>query len=312
MYATMRKSTMVFGALLLATLASPALAQTCSMSKSAKTGGKDIVQTAVAAGDFNTLAAALKAADLVDALKGDGPFTVFAPTDEAFAKLPEGTLTDLLKPENKATLQAILKYHVVSGSLDASNVSKSSGATTLNGQRIDFKTDGGKVMVDGAQVVKANIKTSNGIIHVIDTVILPSSDNIVTTAKNAKMFNTLLAAAQAAGLAETLADGGPFTIFAPTDEAFGKLPEGTVASLLKPENHEQLRQILKYHVVSGRVYSDQAAKLNHADTLAEQTIDIENKSQGLYINDARVVKADIDSSNGVIHVIDTVILPEAK
>ena len=132
---------------------------------------KDIVDTAVAAGSFKTLAAALGAADLVDALKGKGPFTVFAPTDEAFAKLPKGTVETLLKPENKSKLQAILKYHVVSGNVLAKDV-KAGSVETLNGQRVDLKTVGG-VSVDGAKVTTADVIAINGVIHVIDTVLLP-------------------------------------------------------------------------------------------------------------------------------------------
>jgi len=131
----------------------------------------DIVDTAVA-GKFNTLVAAVKAAGLVDTLKGPGPFTVFAPTDEAFAKLPPGTLETLLKPENKAKLQSILTYHVVPGKVMAKDVVKLQSAQTVQGQSIAIKTDGG-VMVDTAHVTKTDIVASNGVIHVIDAVILP-------------------------------------------------------------------------------------------------------------------------------------------
>ena len=132
---------------------------------------KDIVETALAAGSFKTLAAALQAAGLVDALKGKGPFTVFAPTDAAFAKLPAGTVDALLK--DPAKLAAILKYHVVAGEVPASDVVKLTSAKTLNGQSVAIKVVGGKVMVDGATVTGADVKASNGIIHVIDAVILP-------------------------------------------------------------------------------------------------------------------------------------------
>jgi uncharacterized surface protein with fasciclin (FAS1) repeats len=134
---------------------------------------KDIVDTAVAAGSFSTLATALQAAGLVDTLKGKGPFTVFAPTDEAFAKLPAGTVESLLKPENKAKLQAILTYHVVAGSVGSSEVVKLKSAKTVNGQSVSIKVKDGRVSIDGANVVKADIQTSNGVIHVIDSVILP-------------------------------------------------------------------------------------------------------------------------------------------
>ena len=132
----------------------------------------DIVDTAVA-GKFNTLVAAVKAAGLVETLKGVGPFTVFAPTDEAFAKLPAGTLEDLLKPANKAKLQSVLTYHVVSGKVMAADVVKLHTAKTVEGQNVTIKVTGGKVTVDAANVTKTDIVASNGVIHVIDAVILP-------------------------------------------------------------------------------------------------------------------------------------------
>ena len=134
---------------------------------------KDIVDTAVSAGSFNTLVAAVQAADLVDTLKGEGPFTVFAPTDDAFAKLPAGTVEDLLKPENKDKLKAVLTYHVVSGKYMAKDVATMKMADTVNGQSVLISMDAGNVMVDNAKVVQADIECSNGVIHVIDTVILP-------------------------------------------------------------------------------------------------------------------------------------------
>ena len=134
---------------------------------------KDIVDTAVNAGSFNTLVAAVQAADLADTLKSEGPFTVFAPTDEAFAKLPAGTVEDLLKPENKDKLQAILTYHVVSGKYMAKDVLTMKEAKTVNGQSFMISMDAGNVMVDNAKVVQTDIECSNGIIHVIDTVIMP-------------------------------------------------------------------------------------------------------------------------------------------
>jgi uncharacterized surface protein with fasciclin (FAS1) repeats len=138
---------------------------------------KDIVDTAIAA-KFNTLVAAVKAADLVDTLKGDGPFTVFAPTDEAFARLPKGTVEELLKPENKDKLKAILTYHVVSGKVMAAAVVTLDGKNvkTVQGSPVAIKVDGGTVMVGKATVTKTDIRTTNGVIHVIDTVLLPPDD----------------------------------------------------------------------------------------------------------------------------------------
>jgi uncharacterized surface protein with fasciclin (FAS1) repeats len=140
---------------------------------SAAADGKDIVDTAIAAGSFTTLAKALAAADLVTTLKGPGPFTVFAPTDEAFAKLPAGTVEALLKPENKAKLRRILTYHVVAGTVKAADVVKLHTAKAVSGDTMQIATKGAGVMVDNARVVKTDIAASNGVIHVIDTVLMP-------------------------------------------------------------------------------------------------------------------------------------------
>ena len=155
-----------------------AVVMTCAMSNSTTVTaqGKDLVDTAVAAGSFKTLAKALQAAGLVDTLKGPGPFTVFAPTDEAFAKLPAGTLETLLKPENKAQLQRVLTYHVVAGKVMAADVVKLQTAKAVSGDTLAVATTGGNVMVDKARVVKTDIGASNGVIHVIDTVLLPKDN----------------------------------------------------------------------------------------------------------------------------------------
>ena len=177
----------------------------------------DIVDTAVKAGSFKTLAAALKAAGIVETLKGKGPFTVFAPTDEAFAKLPAGTVETLLKPENKDKLVAILTYHVVAGKVKAADVVKLKSAKTVQGSEVKITVADGKVMVDDANVVKTDIACGNGVIHVIDAVLLPKEGqmDIVDTAVKAGSFKTLAAALKAAGLVETLKGKGPFTVFAP-------------------------------------------------------------------------------------------------
>ncbi len=274
-----------------------------------KAAESDIVDTAVSAGSFKTLVAAVKAAGLVETLKSKGPFTVFAPTDEAFAKLPAGTVEMLLKPENKAKLQAILTYHVVPGKVMAADVVKLTGATTVQGQKVDIAVKDGKVTVDSATVVKTDIGCSNGVIHVIDSVILPADKDIVDTAVGAGSFKTLAAALTAAGLIDTLKGEGPFTVFAPTDEAFAKLPAGTVESLLKPENKEKLVAILTYHVVAGKVMASDVVKLKSAATVNGKEVTIKVSDSGVMVDGAKVVKTDIETSNGVIHVIDSVILP---
>ncbi|GAP09818.1 secreted and surface protein containing fasciclin-like repeats [Bellilinea caldifistulae] len=268
---------------------------------------KDIVDIAVADGRFTTLVAAVQAAGLVDTLKGEGPFTVFAPTDEAFAKLPAGTIEELLKPENKQQLTDILLYHVIPGKVMAADVSDGLIADTALGTSVFFKLDMGKAYINEAEIILTDIEASNGVIHVIDTVILPK--DIVDAAVFNK-FETLVAAVQAADLVETLKGEGPFTVFAPTDEAFAKLPAGTLDTLLKPENKQQLTNILLYHVVPGRVLAEDVVKLSEAETALGQKVTIKVENGKVFINDAQVILTDIKTTNGVIHVIDTVILPQ--
>ncbi len=275
----------------------------------ARHAGPDLVDTAVAAGKFNTLAAALTAAGLVDTLKGDGPFTVFAPTDEAFAKLPKGTVETLLKPENKEKLKAILLYHVAAGQVLAKDVA-TMPLPTINGQRAEVVVKSGKVMIDKATVTQTDVVAGNGVIHIIDTVLMPSDKTIVETAVAAGNFKTLARLLEHAELVEALQGAGPFTVFAPTDEAFAKLPKETVESLLKPENKATLAGILTYHVVPGRIFSDAAAKGASAKTLQGTEVHTLLKDGKVRVGNATVVSADIDAGNGVIHAIDTVLMPK--
>jgi len=286
----------MFGLSALGLAAGNSRADNCSSHR------KDIVDTAISAGSFKTLVTAVQAADLVDTLKSSGPFTVFAPTDEAFAKLPEATLKSLLKDPDR--LGAILKYHVVPGRVMAADVAEMSTAKTALGQTVAINADWG-VKINDAKVIKADIATSNGVIHVIDTVLMPQND-IVETARAAGSFKTLLTALEAAELTDALRGEGPFTVFAPTDEAFAKLPAGTVESLLR--DTPKLQAVLTYHVVPGKVLACDVAKLNEAKTLQGQKVRIDTSS-GVKVDNARVVKTDVKATNGVIHVIDTVILP---
>ena len=263
----------------------------------------DIVDTAVKDGRFNTLAAALGAANLVETVKGEGPFTVFAPTDDAFAKLPEGTVEALLG--DIPALTDILLYHVVPGELKAADVVELSYAETALGEKIGIKFDGEKVMINDAQVVIADIVTTNGVIHVIDTVLIPR--DIVDTAVADGRFTTLAAALEAAGLVETLKGEGPFTVFAPTDDAFAKLPEGTVEALL--QDIPALTDILLYHVVSGEVMAADVVNLESAETVSGKSISIKVMDGKVFLNDSEVIITDIVATNGVIHVIDSVLLP---
>ena len=278
---------------------------------------KDIVDTAVADGRFTTLVAAVQAAGLVDTLKGEGPFTVFAPTDDAFAKLPAGTIDELLKPENKQKLTDILLYHVVAGKVMAADMTALTSAPTVLGKDVAIKVDMGNVYINEAKVIIADIETSNGVIHVIDSVLLPPAEDammekntIVDIAVADGRFTTLVAALGAAELVETLSGDGPFTVFAPTDDAFAALPAGTVESLLLPENKQKLTDILLYHVVSGKVMAADVVGLTSAPTVLGKNLTIKVQDGKVFLNDTvQVIITDIEASNGVIHVIDAVLLP---
>ncbi len=286
---------LVAGVAALASVGSPAFAQE-------KGDSKNIVQTAVAAGQFKTLVKAVEAAGLVETLSSPGPFTVFGPTDEAFAKLPEGALESLLK--NPDALKSVLLFHVVPGKVMAADVVKLKMAKTALGQSVQIDASEG-VRVENANVVKTDIAASNGVIHVIDAVIMPKND-IIEAARSAGSFKTLLTAIEAAGLADTLRSAGPFTVFAPTDEAFAKLPKETLDGLLKDK--AKLASILTYHVVSGKVMAADVVKLKEAKTVQGQSVKID-ASSGVKVNDAKVIKTDVPATNGIIHVIDAVLLP---
>merc|ERR1719238_254213 len=180
----------------------------------------DIVQLAAGTPDLSTLVAALKAGGLVSALETKGPFTVFAPTNEAFAKLPAATLASLLKPENKAKLDAILEYHVVSGAaVYAKDLHDGETVKTLEGQDVEAHVSADGVKINDSNVIKADIGASNGVVHLIDTVLMPPSD-IVQLAAATPDLSTLVTALKAGGLVSALETKGPFTVFAPTNEAF--------------------------------------------------------------------------------------------
>jgi transforming growth factor-beta-induced protein len=265
----------------------------------------DLVDVAVEAGSFSTLIAAVQAAGLEDALRGEGPFTVFAPSDEAFAKLPEGTLESLLA--DPAALSRILLYHVVPGKVMAADVSDGLKAETLRGAEVSFSIMDGMVKINEANIVTTDIEAANGVIHVIDSVILPPAD-LVDVAAEAGSFSTLIAAVQAAGLEETLRSKGPFTVFAPTDEAFAKLPEGTLEALLA--DPEALANILLYHVLPGKVMAADVSDGLEAETAQGSSVRFAIHSDGApAIEGALITATDIEAFNGVIHVIDAVILP---
>lgn len=267
----------------------------------------DIVQKVLSDDNFSTLATAVAEAGLVEALRGDGPFTVFAPTNDAFDALPEGALSDLLA--DTEALTEVLLYHVLSGSVLAGDLPGVVSKETLAGYPVLFDlSDGAKI--NESNITVTDIYTRNGVIHVIDAVLLPPENDIVATAVAAG-FSTLATALTEAELVSALQGEGPFTVFAPTNEAFAALPEGVLADLLLPENQSQLQDILLYHVVDGQIFSGNLVDGATPTTLQGQTLTVD-LSEGVMINDANVTTADIITTNGVIHVIDAVLLPASN
>jgi transforming growth factor-beta-induced protein len=266
----------------------------------------NITEVAQAAGSFETLLAAAQAAGLAETLATGGPFTVFAPTDAAFAALPEGAIDALLG--DLELLTRVLTYHVVAGDLNAGAVLSRTDLATLNGGSLQVRTDGGSAYVNDSRIIQTDVFASNGVIHVIDAVLLPEPVlDIPGTAAAAGVFTTLLAAVEAAGLLGTLQSAGPFTVLAPTDEAFAALPEGTVEALLA--DPETLADILLYHVIVGDVRAAQVVTLSGATMANGQSVSIAVDNGAVRVNDSNVVATDIEATNGVIHVIDAVLIP---
>ncbi len=258
-----------------------------------------------------TLEAAVIAAELADDLSGTGPFTVFAPTDAAFAALPAGVV-DALLLDPTGDLAQILLYHVASGNVLSTDLSDGQIVTTLQGQTVTIDITGGNVFVNNAQVIVADLLAENGVVHVIDAVLLPPAPTpttVVDVIVNSADHDTLEAAVVAAGLVETLSGDGPFTVFAPTDNAFAALPAGTIETLLADPTGT-LTQILLYHVVGAQALSTDLTDGQTVATLQGQTVTVTINADGVFINNAQVTVADIVTDNGVIHVIDAVLVPQ--
>merc|ERR1740138_91886 len=276
---------------------------------------KNIVQLAAGTKDLSTLVAALKAGQLVSALEGKGPFTVFAPTNAAFAKLPKATLNSLLQYKNIKTLQAVLEYHVVSGLIYSSSLKSENTVKTLESENMLVEVRNGGVTINhAAHVTTADVAASNGVVHIIDAVLLPPSmteRSIIELASGNKDLSTLVAAITAGKLVTALEAKGPFTVFAPTNAAFAKLPKATLNSLLEPKNIKQLDAVLEYHVVAGAaVFSKNLKSSQRVKTLQGSTILVQRSWRGVYINGkSKVTTADVKATNGVMHIINTVLLP---
>jgi transforming growth factor-beta-induced protein len=279
-------------------------------SDSSEPAGPDatgnLVEVAAEAGIFSTLIVAAEAAGVVPVLAEGGPFTLFAPTDEAFAGIPASAIERLLAdPE---LLTRVLTYHLVPGTLDAGAVTGATSLTTVNGASLSVRIEGGTAFVDDAAILQTDIQASNGIIHVIDGVLLPEPVlDLVETALVADDFETLTTLVEAAGLIGALQGEGPFTVFAPTDAAFAALDEELVAALLA--DPELLASVLLYHVVEGAVLAEAVVGLTEVTTLSGETIAISFDGETVRLNGVPVVATDVVASNGVIHVLGGVLLP---
>jgi uncharacterized surface protein with fasciclin (FAS1) repeats len=258
----------------------------------------------------NTLEAAIVAAELDETLASEGPFTVFAPTDDAFGLIPEDVLETLLA-DPSGQLTQILLNHVVSGTALSTDLSDGMMVTTLQGGEVSVSITDGMVMIGNATVIVADINADNGVVHVIDAILIPSEDTstVFDIIESSEAHNTLETAIVAAGLDETLASEGPFTVFAPTDDAFSLIPADVIETLLA-DPMGMLTQILLNHVVSGVTMSTDLSDGMMIETLQGSEVMVSITDGVVMIGNAMVIAANIQASNGVVHVIDAVLVPE--
>jgi len=270
-----------------------------------------VVDVVVSSPDHTTLEAAVIAADLAGTLSGDGPFTVFAPTDDAFAALPESLITNLLA-DPTGDLANILKYHVVGSSALSGSLTDEQAITTLLGEDVTVTINDDGVFINNALVTAADIVTDNGVVHVIDAVLVPESfpATVVDIIVNSEDHTTLEAAVIAADLVDALSGDGPFTVFAPTDDAFAALPDFLINNLLADPSGA-LTEILQYHVVEASALSGSLEEGQTITTLLGEDVTVTINNDGVFINDAEVIVTDILAVNGVVHVIDAVMVPES-
>ena len=272
-----------------------------------------VVDIIVNSPDHEVLEVAVLAAGLETTLSGDGPFTVFAPTDDAFAALPPGTIAALLA-DPQGLLTDVLLYHVAGENLLSTDLSDGQTITTLNGADVTVTINANGVFINDAQVTVADIIADNGVVHVIDAVLLPPAPpafTVVDVIVNSPDHNILEAAVLAAGLEGALSGTGPFTVFAPTDDAFLALPAGTIDALLA-DPQGLLTQILLYHVAGENLLSTDLSDGQTITTLNGADVTVTINANGVFINDAQVTVADIIADNGVVHVIDAVLLPPSS
>lgn len=257
--------------------------------------------------DHNTLEAALNAANLTSVLDGTDEYTLFAPTDAAFANLPEG-LVEALLTDPSGVLTDVLLYHVVAGVAPSSALSDGQVVTTANGQDVTITISGGNVMVNNAMVTVADIMADNGIVHVIDAILIPQTTTVYDVVANSADHTTLETAIDLAGLDGTLSGAGTFTLFAPTDAAFAAVDPATLSALLA-DPQGLLTDVLLYHVVGSIALSSNLSDGASVPTLFGENVTVSIDGSTVMINGATVTVADIVTINGVVHVIDAVLVP---
>ncbi|MEM8874516.1 MAG: fasciclin domain-containing protein [Planctomycetota bacterium] len=277
-----------------------------------------IFEIAFTTPDFSTLAGLIAVADLDEPLNQSGDFTVFAPTNDAFEALPDGTLTEVIN--DKDLLTKILTYHVVPGRIFADDIPQGrTEVETLGGEILIIDRAGADIRINGNQVVAADIEASNGVGHVIEGVLLPGKEkpkntlDLFDVLERTSELSTLETAVKASGFARSLGNDGPYTVFTPTNDAFAALPSGTVESLLDHSNVNDLRAVLRLHILAGEVDARGAVVAGEAESREGSTLRFEIEDGQLFVvgptNRAKVIKTNITAENGIAHVIDTVLLP---
>ena len=271
-----------------------------------------VVDIVVNSPDHNTLETAVIAAELADDLSGTGPFTVFAPTDAAFAALDPATLSALLA-DPTGDLATILSYHVVVGVADSSTITDGQGISNLIGQNLFFSTAGG-LSINGANITVTDIRAENGVVHVIDAVMLPEAmktrinGNIMDVVSTSPVHTTLNTLIETAGLDGTLSSDGPFTLFAPTDAAIAALPTDVVDALLADPTGA-LTDVLLFHATVGVASTDNIVDGLSVGSILGKNLTFSVNGNGVTVNNINISTLDIYTTNGVVHVIDAVLVP---
>jgi uncharacterized surface protein with fasciclin (FAS1) repeats len=307
-------------ALVVTVLALPAVAQESDYTWSHSLRHSDLFDTVKSTSGHELFVKAVEASGLESQLRSQGPYTVFIPTDEALSRYAQDKGINLNRPQNQQ-LADILRYHIVPGYLAGTDLYVVPAATTLQGDPVSLSVKGGHAYVDGARVIGSDVSASNGYIYVIDGVLTPGDgtyaekaprpapQTLLETASKEGSYNTFVKAVKAAGLQDKL-QSGHYTVFAPTDQAFAKLPKGSVESLLKPENRHQLEHFLNSHIVPGRVVQEDLAIEGKATAASGETLHVSESGRTFKVEQAKVVEANTAPSNGVLYGVDSVVLTD--